>query len=289
MTARNSILLIIKQQPGIEYNSLLNKIAGSYGSIESARAALSRSIRYLTALGLVARKGNKLFATGKGMALLSNEMQNKLLLKLNDLMGKKDVSARFETVVELLQTLIERSKQDKDLLLAAKGSVDFYISDLAFLEKDVEKRVHRMQYLHRIFEQQVASLKDLGFFDFHDLVWDSESKKTIKLIAKKAKVKVFTVECFDEEFRKKAAEHFSAKGRQNDLFLEAKQLGPFLNFVENISKTVNNSKIADNSKTEKNTVNLFLGGIKIKIDFPRIFITAPYKQLTELLGEKDKK
>ena len=276
MTARNSILLIIKQQPGIEYNSLLNKIAGSYGSIESARAALSRSIRYLSALGFVARKGNKLFATGKGMALLSNEMQNRLLLKLNDLIGKKDVSVHFENVVELLQTLIERSKQDKDLLLAAKGSVDFYISDLAFLEKDVKKRIHRTQYLHRIFEQQVTALKELGFFDFQDLVWNSESKKILKLIAKKAKVKVFTVECFDEEFRKKAAEHFSAKGRQNDLFLETKQLGLFLNFVEN------------NPKIERNTINLFLGGIKIKIDFPRIFITAPYNQLQELLGKKEK-
>ena len=276
MAARNSILLIIKQQPGIEYNSLLNKIAGSYGSIESARAALSRSIRYLSALGFVARKGNKLFATGKGMALLSNEMQNRLLLKLNDLIGKKDASIHFENVVELLQTLIERSKQDKDLLLAAKGSVDFYISDLSFLEKDVEKRIHRMQYLHRIFEQQVTALKDLGFFDFQDLIWNSDSKKTLKLIAKKANVKVFTVECFDEEFRKKASEHFSAKGRQNDLFLEIKQLGSFLNFVEN------------NPKIEKNTINLFLGGIKIKIDFPRIFITAPYNQLQKLLGEKEK-
>ena len=275
MTARNSILLIIKQLPGIEYNSLLNKIAGSYGSIESARAALSRSIRYLSALGLIARRDNKLFATGKGRALLSNEMQNKLLLKLNELMGKKDASVRFENVVELLQTLIERSKQDKDLLLAAKGSVDFYISDLALLEKDVEKRIHSMQYLHRIFEQQVSALKELGFSDFRELVWDSKAKKAIKSIAKKSKAKVFTVECLDEEFRKKAAVHFSAKGRQNDLFLEAKQLGPFLNFVEN------------NSKTERNTVNLFLGGIKIKIDFPHIFVTAPCRQLQELLEKKE--
>ncbi len=274
MTARNSILLIIKQQPGIEYNSLLNKIVGSYGSIESARAALSRSIRYLSALGLVARRGNKLFATGKGMALLSNEMQNKLLLKLNDLIGKKDASIRFETVVELLQTLIERSKQDKDLLLAAKGSVDFYISNLAFLEKDVEKRIHRMQYLHKIFKQQVSSLKELGFSDFRELVWNPASKKTLKAIAKKSKARAFTVECLDNGFRKKAAEHFSAKGRQNDLFLEAKQFGSFLNFVEN------------NSKIERNTVNLFLGGIKIKIDFPHIFVTAPCKQLQELLEEK---
>ena len=101
MTARNSILLIVKQQPGIEYNELLNRIAGSYGSIESARAALSRSIRYLTALGLIARRGNSLFATGKGKALLNSEMQNKLLLRLNELMAKKDVSANFDKAVEL--------------------------------------------------------------------------------------------------------------------------------------------------------------------------------------------
>ncbi len=60
MTARNNVLLIIKQQPGIEYPSLLNKIASGYGSIKSARAALSRSTRYLSALGLVVKKDNRL-------------------------------------------------------------------------------------------------------------------------------------------------------------------------------------------------------------------------------------
>ncbi len=116
----------------------------------------------------------------------------------------------------------------------------------------------------------------MGFFDFKDLVCNSEAKKAINAIAKQAKAKDVIDECFDEVYRKKAAWHFSEKMRQNDLFLEAKQFGPFLNFVEN------------NSKIEKNTVNLFLGGIKIKIDFPHIFVTAPYKQLQELLGEKIK-
>lgn len=275
MTARNSILLIVKQQPGIEYNDLLNKIAGSYGSIESARAALSRSIRYLTALGLVARKKNSLFATGKGTAMLNSEMQNKLLLRLNQLMHGKDVVSGFDSTVELMQTLIERSKQDRDLLVAARGSVDFYISDLASLEKDVEKRVHSMQYLHRIFEQQINALKDLDFPDFRELPWGKQAKKAIREIAKKLRAKVFTAECLNEAFRKKAVQRFSAKSRQNDIFLEASKLESFLNFVEN------------NQGIERNVINLFLGGIKIKINYPHVFVTAPYTQLQGLL-EKSK-
>ncbi len=271
MTARNSILLIVKQQPGIEYNSLLNKISGNYGSIESARAALSRSIRYLNALGLIVRRNNKLFATGKGASLLHSEMQNKLLLRLNELMNGKDPSARFDNAVELMQTLIERSKQDRDLLVAAKGSVGFYISDLVALENDVEKRVHSLRYLHRIFEQQIGSLKELDFPDFKKMPWNQNSKKAIKAIAKRLNSKVFTAECLNEGFRQKAAEHFNAKGRQNELFLEAKSVAKFLNFVEN------------NSKLQRNVINLFISGIKIKIDFPHIFVTGPFKQLQQLL------
>jgi len=274
MTARNSILLIIKQQPGIEYNSLLNKISGSYGSIESARAALSRSIRYLNALGQIVRKGNKLFATGKGTALLNNEMQNKLLLKLKSLMARKGLAQNFDSTVELMQTLIERSKQDKDLLIAAKGSVDFYISDLASLEKEVEKRIHRLDYLHRIFSQQVSSLQELDFPDFRKMEWNAETKKVLKEIAKKLKVKVFTAECLDEAFKKKAQEHFSVKGRQNDLFFEAKALTKFLNFVEN------------SSKLERTKLNLFIAGLKIKIDYPHVFVIGPFKQLEGLLGNQ---
>jgi len=273
MTARNSILLIVKQQPGIEYNTLLNKIASGYGSIESARAALSRSIKYLNALGLIARKGNKLFATGKGAAALNSEMQNKLLLRLNELIGKKDSLTQFDKTVELMQTLIERSKEDRDLLVAAKGSMDFYVSDLVALKKDIEKRIHSTQYLHKIFEQQIVALKELDFPDFRELSWSKESKKVIKAIPKKVKVKAFTAECLNENFRKTVAEHFSAKGRQNDLFFEAKDLGKFLDFVEQFKGL------------ERNTVNLFVGGVKVKTDYPHIFVTAPCRQLEKLLGK----
>ena len=198
-------------------------------------------------------------------------MQNKLLFRLNELMGKKDTIIQFEKAVELMQTLIERSKQDKDLLVAAKASTDFYISNLDLLEKEVEKKIHSMGYLHGIFKRQIGSLKELDFPDFRQLSFSRETKSAVKGIARKTKAKVFTAECPNERFRQKALQHFSAKNRQNEIFLEAKQLGPFLNLVEN------------NRAIERNTINLFIAGIKIKIDYPYIFIIAPYKQLNNLL------
>jgi len=200
-------------------------------------------------------------------------MQNKLLLRLNEFMNGKEPTARFDKGVELMQTLIERSKQDRDLLLAAQGSVDFYVSDLAGLEKDVKKRIHSLQYLHKIFKQQISALKELDFPDFKRMRFDKESKMLVRDIAKELKAKVFTAECANEPFRQKALEHFHAKGRQHDLFLETKHLPKFLTFVENKS-------------SERNPVTIFIAGIKVKIDFPHIFFTGPYKQLQKLLGGK---
>ncbi len=198
-------------------------------------------------------------------------MQNKLLLRINHIINRKDKPMHLDSAVELMQTLIERSKQDRDLLVAAKGSVDFYISDLVSLEKEVEKKIHSMHYLHKIFEHQIDSLKELDFPDFKEMGWNKETKKRINAIAKKLKAKVFTAECLNDNFKQKAGQHFNAKSRQNDLFLETKQLLKFLNFVEN------------NSALQRNPVNLFVGGIKIKIDYPHVYVTAPYKQLQQVL------
>lgn len=84
MTNKNAVLLIIKQNNGIEYNDLLNKIAATYSNINSARAALSRTVKDITALGLVVRQGDKLFISQKGLTETNKEMKNKLLLKLNE-------------------------------------------------------------------------------------------------------------------------------------------------------------------------------------------------------------
>ena len=83
MTAKNSILLIINQSPGIDYNSLLNKIAPNYSNINSARAALSRATKDLIVFGFVVKQRNNFFATDKAGALINSEMKNKLLMRLN--------------------------------------------------------------------------------------------------------------------------------------------------------------------------------------------------------------
>ena len=66
MTTKNAILMIVKQNSGIDYNSLLNKFASSYTNANSARAALSRSLKDLTAFGFLARKGNRFYLLEKG-------------------------------------------------------------------------------------------------------------------------------------------------------------------------------------------------------------------------------
>ncbi|MDP2973792.1 MAG: hypothetical protein Q8N60_01960 [Candidatus Diapherotrites archaeon] len=274
MTARNSILLIVKQHPGIEYNALLNKVAANYGSIESARAALSRALRYLGALGMIARKENRVFATEKGAALLGNEMRSKLLLRLNDAVKEKNAVERIDSIVEMLHMLIERGKQDADLLKAAKGSVGFYISDLAELAGGIEKRVHNLQYLERVFKQQVDSLKQLDFPERKELLWGNAAKKTIKRIAGKTKAQNFVAQCSNEQFFNSAKKAFQAKAQQNDLFFEQWQLLPFLEFVEK------------NSMPQRNPINLYLGAIKIRIDYPHISIIGPFKQLNALVEKR---
>ena len=274
MTARNNILLIIKQQPGIEYNALLNKITGNYGSIESARAALSRSIRYLNALGLIVRKESRLFATAKGAAMLNSEMRNKLLLKLNEAVKGKEASIKIDTIVEMLHTLIERSKQDDDLLKAARGSVDFSTTELLDLSEKVSRRIHSLQYLQKTFSNDIDSLKELDFPDYRRMKWGAQAKRAIHSIAGNIKAADFVAECLNEDFFKKAAKHFAVKSQQNNLFFEQKHLLPLLDFIEK------------NSKLERNLINLYLGAIKIRIDYPYIFIIAPFKQLDALVGKK---
>src|SRR3989338_6120857 len=99
MTARNAVLLIIKQNQGIEYNALLNKIAPNYSTLNSARAALSRTLKDLRAFGLVTKQGNNLFITEKAGTEISSEMKSKLILKLNQLVRSKNAPLNINSIV----------------------------------------------------------------------------------------------------------------------------------------------------------------------------------------------
>lgn len=181
MTAKNAILLIIKQSSGIDYNSILAKIAPNYGSVNSARAALSRAIKDMNAVGLVEKKDNRLFATEKGQIQIRSEMKNKLLIKLNQTVQGKNNVQEIDAIVEQLAVLIERSKADADLLKAAKGATTFSVSDLRSILEQVHKRMGQLNYLHDVFQKQIDSLQQMDFTDSVSFPLNPVSMEKIRL------------------------------------------------------------------------------------------------------------
>src|SRR3989338_4288744 len=128
MTTKNAILLIVKQNHGIDYNSLLTKFASSYSNSNPARAALSRSLKDLTTFGLLRKTDNKYFLMEKGQGEIYSEIKNKLVLALNSVVRGKHPVDDIDSIVQKLQILIERGRQDRDLLKTARSSLDFPVS-----------------------------------------------------------------------------------------------------------------------------------------------------------------
>src|SRR3989344_6568228 len=147
MTTKNAILLIVKQNPGIDYNSLLNKFASSYSNANSARAALSRSLKDLTVFAFLSRKENRYYLLDKGEGEIYSEIKNKLVIALNSVMKEKNPVKEIDQIVEKLQILIERGRQDRDLLKTSKSSLDFSISHLEDISGQLEKKVKHLEYL----------------------------------------------------------------------------------------------------------------------------------------------
>jgi len=161
MASRDSILLILKQRQGIAYTELLANVLGDYSNINSARAALSRTLKNLESLGLIRRKKGQIFLTDKGTAMLFQGMKNKLILRLNESITQKNISG----LVTQLSVLIERSKADSELLKIARESARFYISDLNAISEKTEKQIKQLTYLNEILKRHIMSLKAMNFRD----------------------------------------------------------------------------------------------------------------------------
>ncbi len=161
MVSKKSILLILKQKPGIAYPELLASVLADYANVNSARAALSRALREMQALGLVVKKENRLFITDKGIATLAQEMRNRLILKLSKSIEEENV---FE-LVKLLSVLIERSKADSELLKIARDSVKFHLRNLRDIQKETERKAKQLIHISEVLEKQIEILESLGFRD----------------------------------------------------------------------------------------------------------------------------
>ncbi|MEM4663222.1 MAG: hypothetical protein QXM75_04330 [Candidatus Diapherotrites archaeon] len=159
MVSKEAVLLILKQNQGIRYTDVLSNILGDYSSTNSARAALSRTIRYLSALGLIKKKGDALFITNKGVLFLYSRMKSKLIIKLNKSVKDKDAA---ETVKQL-SVFIERSKVERELLDIAKKNVGFYLCDIEAIEASVERQAKQLFYLSSVLKKQIEALKEMDF------------------------------------------------------------------------------------------------------------------------------
>src|SRR3989344_3149888 len=165
MTTKNAIILIVKQTPGIDYNTLLTKFAASYSNANSARAALSRSLKDLTTFGFMQKRENKYFLLEKGELEIYSEIKNKLVIALNAVMKGRRPADEIDSIVEKLQILVERVRQEKDLLRTSRSSLDFSITDLEGLESEISKKRTHLEFVSKVFADQISSLKDLGFND----------------------------------------------------------------------------------------------------------------------------
>ncbi|MFH1240030.1 MAG: hypothetical protein V1672_02330 [Candidatus Diapherotrites archaeon] len=270
MTTKNSILLIIKQNQGIEYNSLLNKLSSSYNSVNSARAALSRALKDLNALGMIQRKGNNIYMTNKGTAFLNTEMKNKLLIKLSNTVKTRNPISEIDTLVQQLHTLIERSKEDSDLLKAAKGSADFYISDLTTINMNLEKRTKHLHYLQKVLGQQIELLEKMNFNDSKTFKWNKKTYNALKALPKITDADSFIMECFNDTFFLHARTLEGAKTQTNNIFFDSKSLPHVLDLI------------SKNTSFESNRVNLYFPLLKVSISYPDISFIGPHAKIKEI-------
>jgi len=271
MTVKNSVLLMIKQYQGISFNSLLGKTASSYSSMNSAKASLSRTLKDCLSLGLITKKGGHFFITDKGAMEINSEMKNKLLMKLNSLLKTKNAENEIESIVQYLQTLIERAKEDSELLKAAKASSQFNVSELIELNKRIELKARHLDYLSKIFFSHIEALKEFNFNDFFSLELNWNSLESLARIQGLLKAQEFFLESNDLSFIGLVSAKFNAKKKENSLLLPVQSLDKLLELAsENF--------LYDSSKN----LSLEFSGIKIFVHFPSITFIGPHKELNEI-------
>ncbi len=271
MTTRNSILLILKQNQGIEFNALLAKISANYGNINSARAAMSRALKDMSAIGLVQKQEKKVFATDKGLALLGNEMKTKLILRLNELVKEDEAAENIDSIVQLLSTLIERSKQDSDLLKAARSNTSFFLADIQKIKERLDTKAKHLDYLGEIMMQQLDSMRQLNFNDSSALAWNHESKKIISGIIEKMPSPEIVAECLNADFLEKAKQSFpNSKTQEKSVFLNREQIAMLLSLAE------------QSTPLYSNPINIYAGSIKIQLNHPSIFLIGPVQEVEEI-------
>jgi len=179
MKLAHFLLLELKKFNGCSQEKLLSSLSNKYSSIASARAALSRALRMLNALGLIEKKNKIFFITKKGEQEIQNELKVKLIIMLNELINQPNAVKSIEKIIANLSILIEKSKHDKNFCLAALNQTNFFISDLKKISKDFKKNIIHQKYLFKILQKQIKMLEEMNFTDIIELPLTKENLKKI--------------------------------------------------------------------------------------------------------------
>lgn len=279
MAARDSILLIIKQAESIDYNTLLNRVSSNYGSLNSARAALSRTLKDLSAFGLVKRQGDNIFITDKGAAQLNLEMKSKLLTKLNQSINSKHRLFEVDGIVKNMHTLIERGKTDSDLLKAAKGSVGFYLRDLERLNEEINRQSAHLNYISKVLSSQINALSGLGFNDIKAVTLTGEGWREIERLFARAKGQEFSLQAKDKEFAESLARDFNKK-----LDRESLSLGP--GECLKAAKRFQEAHAANLSRSGLPPLKVYAGNLVFKFTPSTAYVIGAGQELEKLFPKK---
>jgi len=271
MTTKNSILLIVKQNQGIDYNSLLNKFSSSYSNINSARAALSRSLKDLTTFGFIAKNNNRYFILEKGESEIFSELKNKLVISLNDSLKQKNPSDNIDSIAGKMQTMIERSKQDKALLKTSKSSLDFSVSDLEKVEENLQAKIRHIDYIAKVFREQINSLKELDFNDSFSRPLDNDSILLLRKIFSSPQDSEFAVECLSPETAEALSAELGVKCRGNS-FSVPKEL---------MEKLASILMLKGQALPAGDAVKIFSSSLKAEFSNARITVSGPFSAVQE--------
>ncbi|MFA5125878.1 MAG: hypothetical protein WC462_02660 [archaeon] len=273
MTFNNSVLLVVKQSPGIAYNDLFARVSARYKNPASARSALSRSLKDLVSFGLLKNENSKFFVTDKGFASMNIEMKDKLVLRLNEEM--KRPMNNLEQIVRFLVILYQRGIQDKDLLNNAKENASFTIHDVEELRTKIRAQRKYLKKMSELIQQQAEKLRELDFNDSIEFVFDDFFASKVTAFSNSKKI---IVETKDNDVLSKIPDHWK---KQSVISVEGESIPLMIQLLISVPSA---------------KAILYLPGIKVTIMAGKANCFGSYKilksfseiKLSEALNQKQK-
>jgi hypothetical protein len=261
MTFKNSVLINIKKNPGIDYSDLLSRLSLQYKNPSSANSALNRAIKNMVSFGLIKREGSKLFVTDKGSASITVEMKDKLILRLNEEMKKSFPNP--EEVIQYLIILHQRSLQDSDLINTARQNATFTIRDLELYRKRIFERRRFLKKMNLLIKQNIENLKELDFNDSLEFVFDGAFVSRVVGFSANDKL---VVETNDESLISKVPVHWL---KQNTITVEKESISLLLQLLLSVPSL---------------KATLYFSGVKAILFSGKITCFGSYKTLSNFVN-----